>query len=202
MTLYHCCGVNWGESDYREHVERKHDGNYATGTPAPAPSLGVIGPCVSCGECMTACKCAKEPATAPTLRESIDALNAKCDKSEWRVKEPSAAELREPRIAYVPTNVFPFKEQQTADKNGYFELVLVIEMSAYDALKAERDHWKSKYGRYVDKWNEENALANRLKAERDRYKEALKQISRGADPDWRSVCAREALEGGGDNAIS
>jgi hypothetical protein len=41
------------------------------------------------------------------------------------------------------------------------------------ALKAERDHWAKKYGTYVDKWNDENALANVLKAERDRYRKAL-----------------------------
>ncbi len=43
-------------------------------------------------------------------------------------------------------------------------------------LKAEVEHWKKKYGYYVDKWNDENALAESLKAEMKGLRRGLQHV--------------------------
>lgn len=41
-----------------------------------------------------------------------------------------------PRIAHVHSNVFYLPEWQTVDKDGYYDLVHVIEYSAYESLQS------------------------------------------------------------------
>lgn len=51
-------------------------------------------------------------------------------------------EKKKPRVSHIPSNHFYLQEWQTLDKEGFYELVCVIEYSAYEQLKAKLEKAK------------------------------------------------------------
>ncbi len=129
-------------------------------------------PQVYLGEWVSPLKSAPKPKPSPHLSHSINGhFNAKPEAAQarewWIVLDCKSGKIDEG--AKSPYTL-------VADTQ---ECVHVVEASALEAARAEADHWRKKYGGYVDKWNDEN---RKLAEARERIAEL--EHERKIDRDW------------------
>lgn len=132
---------------------------------------------------------------------------------------------QEHRVCHISSHQFFKKEWQTVDENGFYELVYVIDYSAYQALqskleKAEANNFALKNAIHyqIEKYNELNTkpsdlqiiemlgdkiddLFSKLKkaeAENKRLREALQAIDNTSDCKFALEIVDEALKGEGE----
>jgi uncharacterized small protein (DUF1192 family) len=108
---------------------------------------------------------------------------------------PEAVEYK-PRIAWIPSNLFSEKEWQTVNSEGFYELVNVIEYSAYAALKAECERLKTELEKWQFQSNQYNEVRRNLQASNDKNAALAAEIEnlKGAVDRRRKYISKLTLE--------